>query len=147
MASGWPRGQPRHAIPPVPPKTAKSGRQPPSSAIESHLRFAESFRVHGPISTSESAAVSTPPPRNNSLRYSIGHFHINYPTFTITENACQKGRQLSILKSQLEIAGGRDIFFRGDPNHERQAGEQTDGKWREAAACENIRFQPFPGPI
>ena len=59
----------RDAIPPVPPKTVKGGPQPPKSAIESHLRFSESFRVHGPISTSESAAVSTPPPRNNSLRY------------------------------------------------------------------------------
>jgi len=62
-------GAARHATPPVPPKTAKSGPQPPKSAIESHLRFAEPFRVHGPISTSESAAVSTPPPRNISLRY------------------------------------------------------------------------------
>jgi len=43
--------------------------QPPKSAIESHLRFAESFRVHGPISTSEFAVVSTPLPRNNSLCY------------------------------------------------------------------------------
>ena len=64
-------GAARDAIAPVPPKTAKCGPQPPKSAIESHLRFAESFRVHGPISTSESAAVSTPPPRNNSLRYII----------------------------------------------------------------------------
>src|ERR1039458_4656084 len=70
MASGWPRGAAWDAVRPVPPKTAKSGPQPPKSAIESHLRFAESFRVHGPISTSEFAAVSTPPPRNNSLRYS-----------------------------------------------------------------------------
>ena len=62
-------GSARDAIPPVPPKTAKSGPQPPKSAIESHLRIAESFRVHGPVSTSEFAAVSTPPPRNNSLRY------------------------------------------------------------------------------
>src|ERR1039458_3982163 len=72
MASGWPRGAAWDAVRPVPPKTAKSGPQPPKSAIESHLRFAESFRVHGPISTSEFAAVSTPPPRNNSLRYSRG---------------------------------------------------------------------------
>src|ERR1035437_82810 len=73
MASGWPGGGlggSRDAIPPAPPKTVKGGPQPPKSAIESHLRFAESFRVHGPISTSESVAVSTPPPRNNSLRYS-----------------------------------------------------------------------------
>jgi hypothetical protein len=77
VAAGWPRGglgmasgTVRDAIPPVPPKTAKSRPQPPKSAIESHLRFAESFRVHGPISTSEFAAVSTPPPRDNSLRYS-----------------------------------------------------------------------------
>src|ERR1039458_1338098 len=69
MASGWPRGAAWDAVRPVPPKTAKSGPQPPKSAIESHLRFAESFRVHGPISTSEFAAVSTPPARNNSLRY------------------------------------------------------------------------------
>ena len=61
----------RDAIPPAPPKTVKGGPQPPKSAIESHLRFAESFRVHGPVSTSEFAAVSTPPPRNNSLRYTI----------------------------------------------------------------------------
>jgi hypothetical protein len=45
--------------------------QPPKSAIESRLRCAESFRVHEPISTSEFAAVSTPPPRNNSLRYMV----------------------------------------------------------------------------
>src|ERR1019366_5454505 len=49
----------------------KSRPQPPKSPIESHLRFAESFRVHEPISTSEFAAVSTPPPRNNSLRYMV----------------------------------------------------------------------------
>ena len=88
VASGWPRGAyrlattwpvgglgvasgpARDAIPPVPPKTVKRGPQPPKSAIDSHLRLAESFRVHGPTSTSESVAVSTPPPRNNSLRYS-----------------------------------------------------------------------------
>src|SRR5664279_1952561 len=51
----------RDVIPPVPPKTAKNRPQPSKSAIESHLRFAESFRVHGPISTSEFAAVLTPP--------------------------------------------------------------------------------------
>ena len=78
MASGWPQGglgvasgAVRDALPPVPPKTAKSRPQPPKSAIESHLRFAESFRVHGPISTSKFAAVSTPPPLNNSLRYMV----------------------------------------------------------------------------
>ncbi len=68
----WPIGRggfARDAIPPVPPKTARSGPQPPNSAIESHLRIAEYFRIHGPVSTSEFAAVSTPPPRNNSLRY------------------------------------------------------------------------------
>src|ERR1039458_4896960 len=89
LASGWPRGAYplattwpegglgvayRHAIPPVPPNTAKSGPQPPKSAIESHLRFAESFRVHGPISMSESATLSTPPARNNSLRYNMRAF-------------------------------------------------------------------------
>ena len=72
MASGWPRGQRRTLFRPFHRKTAKCGPQPPKSAIESHLRFAESFRVHGPISTSEFVAVSTPPPRNNSLRYSRG---------------------------------------------------------------------------
>ena len=41
----------------------------PKSAIESHLGFAESFRVHEPISTSQFAAVAALPPRNNSLRY------------------------------------------------------------------------------
>ena len=41
----------------------------PKSAIESHLGFAESFRVHEPVSTSQSAAVAALPPRNNSLRY------------------------------------------------------------------------------
>ena len=46
--------------------------QSPKSPIESPLGFAQSFRVHGPISTSEFAAVSTPPPRNNSLRYIQG---------------------------------------------------------------------------
>src|SRR5664280_48504 len=34
-------GAARDAIPPVPPKTAKCGPQPPKSAMESHLRFAE----------------------------------------------------------------------------------------------------------
>jgi hypothetical protein len=79
MASGWPRGglgvalgEVRDAILPVPPKTAKSRPQPPKSSIESHLRFSESFRVHGPTSTSEFAAVSTLPPRNNSLCYRWG---------------------------------------------------------------------------
>jgi hypothetical protein len=37
-------------------------------------------------------------------RLRIGHFHINYPTFTITGNAYQKCRHLSIQKSQPEIA-------------------------------------------
>ena len=73
IATGkWPIGRggfARDAIPPVPPKTARSGPQPSKSAIESHLRIAEYFRVHGPVSTSEFAAVSTPPPQNNSLRY------------------------------------------------------------------------------
>jgi hypothetical protein len=57
------------AFQPILSRLLYSAPQPPKSAIESHLRFAESFRVHGPTSTSESAAVSTPPPRNNSLRY------------------------------------------------------------------------------
>src|ERR1035438_7667672 len=43
----------------------------PKSAIESHLGFAESFRVHEPISTSQFAAVAALPPRNNSLRYTM----------------------------------------------------------------------------
>jgi hypothetical protein len=33
----------------------------PKSAIESHLGFAESFRVHEPISTSQFAAVAALP--------------------------------------------------------------------------------------
>ena len=41
----------------------------PKSAIESHLRFAESFRVHEPVSTSQFAAVAALPSRYNSLRY------------------------------------------------------------------------------
>jgi hypothetical protein len=41
----------------------------PKSAIESHLGFAESFRVHEPIPASQFAAVAAMPPRNNSLRY------------------------------------------------------------------------------
>ena len=41
----------------------------PKSAIESHLRLAESFCVHEPVSTSQFAAVAAPPPRNHSLRY------------------------------------------------------------------------------
>jgi hypothetical protein len=45
--------------------------QSPKSAIDSPLGFAESFRVHEPNSTNEFAAVSTPPPRNNSLRYTM----------------------------------------------------------------------------
>jgi hypothetical protein len=43
----------------------------PKSAIESHLGFAGSFRVHEPISTSQFAAVAALPPRNNSLRYTV----------------------------------------------------------------------------
>jgi hypothetical protein len=77
-------GAVRDAIPPVPPKTAKSRPQPPKSAIESHLRFAESFGVHRPISTSEFAAVSTPPPRNNLLRYStwlVPRMYLALPAF------------------------------------------------------------------
>jgi hypothetical protein len=35
------------------------------------LRFAESFRVHQPISTSQFAAVAALPSRNNSLRYTL----------------------------------------------------------------------------
>jgi hypothetical protein len=41
----------------------------PKSAIESHLGFAESFRVHEPISTSQFAVVAALPPRSNSLLY------------------------------------------------------------------------------
>jgi hypothetical protein len=44
----------------------------PKSAIESHLGFAESSRVHEPISTSQFAAVAALPPRTNSLRYTDG---------------------------------------------------------------------------
>ena len=44
----------------------------PKSAIDSPLGYAESFRAHEPNSTSEFAAVSTPPPRNYSLRYIQG---------------------------------------------------------------------------
>jgi len=83
-------GAARHAIAPVPPKTAKSGPLPSKSAIESHLRFAESFRVHGPVSTSESAAVSTPPPRNNSLHYNLLH--------GLDENALADGQQVELGK-------------------------------------------------
>src|ERR1035441_9886157 len=54
----------------------KRGSQPLKPAIESHLRFAEYFRVHVPISTSEFAAVSTPPPRNNSLRCTQGSLKV-----------------------------------------------------------------------
>jgi hypothetical protein len=61
IANGkWPIGGggfARDAIPPVPLKTARSGPQPPKSAIESHLRIAEYFRVHRPVSTSEFAAL------------------------------------------------------------------------------------------
>ena len=90
LATTWPKGglgvasaAARDAIPPVPPKTAKSGPQTSKSAIENHLRFAESFRVHGPISTSESAAVSTPSPRNNSLRYRM----VAGPTWSFRRHA------------------------------------------------------------
>ena len=38
----------------------------PKSAIESHLGFAEFFRVHEPVSRSQFAAVAALPPRNNS---------------------------------------------------------------------------------
>ena len=62
MASRRPRRAACAAVRPVPPKTAKSRPQPPKSAIESHLRFAESFRVHGPISMSEFAALNPAPP-------------------------------------------------------------------------------------
>ena len=41
----------------------------PKSAMESHLGFAESSRVHEPLPTSQFAAVAALPPRNNSLRY------------------------------------------------------------------------------
>jgi hypothetical protein len=65
------------------------------------LRFAESFRVHGPISTSEFAAVSTPPPRNNSLRYSRGEEPLPSPfsaflseSLRLCVNSSQPARRL-----------------------------------------------------
>jgi hypothetical protein len=60
------------------------------------------------------------------------------------ENAYQKGRHLSRLESEPEIADARDIFFRGDPNYERQAGEKTNWQGRKAEPGENILFQPLP---
>ena len=94
----------RHAIPPVPPKTAKSGPQPPKSAIESHLRFAESFRAHRPTSTSEFAAVSTPPPRDNSLRYSRQGTNFERPTLNIEHRSGLLALLPLSLLSRLDAA-------------------------------------------
>jgi hypothetical protein len=57
----------------------------PKSAIESHLGFAESFRVHEPISTSQFAAVAALPPRNNSLRYTPPPLPAGTETWTSPE--------------------------------------------------------------
>ena len=47
---------------------------------------------------------------------------------------------MSSLESEPGIADAQDIFFRGDPNCERLAGEKTDWQGREAVAGENILF-------
>src|ERR1017187_5274671 len=94
-------GAVRDAIPPIPPKTAKSRPQPPKSAIESHLRFAESSRVHGPISTSEFAVVSTPPPRNNSLCYTILNPPSTYPLIRH-----QGGNPVPAPRLRVPLCGG-----------------------------------------
>src|ERR1017187_8053927 len=118
MASGWPvgglrvaSGPARDAIPPVPPKTVKSRPQPPKSPIESHLRFAESFRVHGPISTSEFAAVSTPPPRNNSLCYTIRRYYGEAPARVWWGYGGMSGQQGALF----HVFGRADICSVGAP--------------------------------
>jgi hypothetical protein len=65
----------------IPSERAMNRLQSPKSSIESHLGLTESFRVREPISTSQLAAVSTPPPRINSLRYTWAPGpHISHPT-------------------------------------------------------------------
>jgi hypothetical protein len=69
----------------------------PKSAMESHLGFAESSRVHEPLPTSQFAAVAALPPRNNSLRYSLGQGESlawpfsargESPTYRLTPSTC-----------------------------------------------------------
>ena len=70
----------------------------PKPAIDSHLGFAESFRVHEPISTSQFAAVAALPPRNNSLRY------IRRPKRK-THHPCAPGAVLRPIPRSGEAAG------------------------------------------
>src|ERR1035441_3618669 len=86
------------------------GQLPPAGgdsaemAADGHLsRAARVRRDEGRIAIG-AIAVALPNYAAAFPRPGIGHFHINYPTFTITDNAYQKGRCLSILKSQPEIA-------------------------------------------
>jgi hypothetical protein len=44
------------------------------------------------------------------------------------ENAYQKGRYLSILKSQPEIADARGIAFRGDPATKGRLARRRTGR-------------------
>ena len=125
MAAGWPRGQPRTLFRPCHRKTAKCGPQPPKSAIESHLRFAESFRVHGPTSTSEFAAVLTPPPRNNSLRYTL---RLGEGTPALGEESAALGEETARLGEAAPRLGERTpkLGERTPP-----LGEQTTKPWEE----------------
>jgi hypothetical protein len=73
------------------------------------LRFAESFRVHGPVSTSESAAVSTPPPPNNALRYTL-------TGDATTPRATLEAAVKSIIARRREIQFAADAQWpAGDP--------------------------------
>src|ERR1035437_10360627 len=81
-----------------------AGGDSPKSAADGHLsRASRVRRDEGRIAVG-AIAVALPDCVAAFPRPGIRHFHINYPTFTITENAYQKGRHLSILKSQPEIA-------------------------------------------
>ena len=93
------------------------GQLPPTGgdsaeiAADDHLsRAAGVQRDEGRIAVG-AIAVALPNCAAAFPRPGIGHFHINYPTFTITENAYQKSRHLSILESQPEIAAPRSIAF------------------------------------
>src|ERR1035441_9029026 len=101
------------------------GQLPPAGgdsteiAADGHLSRGTRVERHEGLIAAGAIAVALPNGVAAFPRPGIGHFHINYPTCTITENAYQKGRYLSILKSQLEIAAPRSITFGRQPGEAR----------------------------
>ena len=128
------------AIRPLSESLWQAGRWPqsPKSAIERHLGFAQSSGVHEPISTSEFAAVSTPPPRNNSLRYSHEPHHANpwigRSTSLLWDAAALIRRMPLVWCAQSGFQSPVDPFSRCSISRfDRPANSSARAWWRPAA--------------